>query len=90
MKNKPYSAKPGDWLVVVDDSNCTVRLGGPGYMWQLVGQSPHYKHCWRLKDVVSPYDKSIFRKATKAEVMQKLFDLNHETKIKNNKLENRE
>lgn len=83
-KNKPYSAEPGDWLVVVDDSNCTVRLGGPGYMWRLIGQSPQYEYCWMLEGVCSPYDKSIFRKATKAEILQKQFDLNHEIKINKN------
>jgi hypothetical protein len=64
----PDEPQPGDWLVVVDDSDCTVRLGGPGHMWRCKHQSFHNPSCWVLEGVGSPYSKSIFRKATEAEV----------------------
>lgn len=55
------------WVVTVDDSNCTVGVGGEGYLWQ-VKECPWYQHCYSLKGVGSPYNKSIFRDATPEEV----------------------
>lgn len=57
------------WVVVVDDSNCTVGVGGEGYMWEVV-QSPRNldwydaaeEHRWYS------YTKSIFRDATEEEI----------------------
>ncbi len=62
---------PGDWLAVIDDSHCTVRLGGPGTLWQLAGQSDN-PVCWWLEGVGSPYPKTMFRKATEAEIAKHL------------------
>lgn len=67
----PNEAKPGDWLVVVDDGCCTVRLGGPGVLYRCVRQSFMHPDCWELEGVGSPYDKTIFRKATEAEIAAK-------------------
>lgn len=64
----PDEPKPGDWLAVVDDSGCTVRLGGPGHLWKCRRQSFGSPHCWELEGVDSPYSKTIFRKATVAEI----------------------
>jgi hypothetical protein len=61
------------WVVVVDDSNCTVGVGGEGYLWK-VKQCWNYSNCWRLEGVCSPYSKSIFRDATKEEVKNWLKD----------------
>ncbi len=64
----PDEIKPGDWLAVVDDSDCTVKLGGPGALWKCKRQSFHHPDCWELERAVSPYSKRIFRKATETEV----------------------
>lgn len=55
------------WVVVVDDSNCTMRVGGPGHLWK-AKQCPWYEDCWLLNGASSPYPKSIFREATKEEI----------------------
>ncbi len=55
------------WVVVLDDSNCTVGVGGEGYLW-LAKECPWYQDCYLLKGVGSPYNKSIFRDATPEEV----------------------
>ena len=62
--------KPNDWVVVLDDSDCTVKLGGPGYMWKVV--NPINEIYFYLDGVPSPYSKHIFRKATKAEIIYKI------------------
>ena len=55
------------WVVVVDDSNCTVGVGGEGCLRE-AKECPWYQHCYLLKGVKSPYNKSIFRNATPEEV----------------------
>ena len=60
--NKLLSPK---WVVVLDDSNCTVGIGGEGYLWEVDRDSGKY---WMLKGIGSPYNKSIFRAATEEEI----------------------
>jgi len=62
------NSKKNHWVVVVDDSNCTVGVGGEGYLWK-VTPCPWNWGCWRLDGAGSPYDKSIFRDATEEEVV---------------------
>lgn len=57
---------PGDWVAVVDDSDCTVRLGGPGAIWRVRAEAS--PTTWWLHEVASPYTKTIFRKATADEI----------------------
>lgn len=73
---QPAAANPdepqhGDWLAVVDDSGCTVRLGGPGHLWQFERRSYLSPGCWHIRGVAAPYSKSIFRRATQAEIEAK-------------------
>lgn len=67
----PGEPRPGTWLAVVDDSDCTVRLGGPGALWRLEGQSAS-PGCWNLEGVASPYSKRVFRPATQQEIIKHL------------------
>ncbi len=60
--------KPGDWLVVVDSSHCTVGLSG---LWKLKGQCREFPDCWEIEGT-GPYSKKTFRKATPAEISHKL------------------
>ena len=63
----PDSPQPGDWVAVINDDHCTVRLGGPGHLWQIAAQSATYRDHWQLKGVGSPYPKSMFRRALERE-----------------------
>jgi hypothetical protein len=63
----PNEPVAGDWLVVLNDSHCTVSVGGPGYMWKNEGQSSHNPDCWDIGGGL-PYSKNMFRKATPEEV----------------------
>lgn len=60
--------KPGDWVAVIDDSDCGCGIGGPGYLWQIDGEPIDRPDLWRLKGVTAPYFKSTFRRATPAEI----------------------
>lgn len=60
--NKQLSPK---YVVVLDDSDCTVGVGGEGYLWEVDYDDGNY---WRLKGIGSPYNKSIFRAATQTEI----------------------
>lgn len=64
----------GKWVVVLDDSNCTVGVGGEGYLWYAV-QSTYNADWYNLKRnkkdseiAVYSYGKEIFRDATKEEI----------------------
>lgn len=61
------------WVVVVDDSNCTVGMGGEGYMWQVAnddGWNYRMKNGYKGNPnfTTGPYSKSIFRDATQEEI----------------------
>lgn len=56
------------WVVVLDDSNCTVGIGGEGYLQMATGECPWDNNCYLLEGACTPYSKSIFRDATKEEV----------------------
>lgn len=60
--------KPERWVVVLDDSNCTVGIGGAGHLYKLIGQAAYCKDCWKLEGVSGPYGKEIFRFATRQEI----------------------
>jgi hypothetical protein len=64
----PSAPKQGDWIVVIDDSFCTMKLG-IGRFYKIKGQSRNYSDCWELQGVVSPYSKNIFRLATEEEII---------------------
>lgn len=55
------------WVVVLDDSNCTVGVGGEGYIWR-VTECSWNTACYKLEGVPSPYHKYIFRDATNGEI----------------------
>jgi hypothetical protein len=64
------------WVVVVDDSNCTVGMGGEGYMWEVM-QEDNFYYRLKKKNIIpndffgpttGPYDKSIFRDASEEEI----------------------
>ncbi len=61
------------WVVVVDDSDCTVGMGGEGYLWQVANDYGGY-YCMKNGHkgnpymTTSPYPKSIFRDATEDEI----------------------
>jgi hypothetical protein len=52
------------WIVVLDDSDCTVGVGGEGYLWE-VNKSDD---CYYRPNGVTPYPKYMFRDATEQEV----------------------
>ncbi len=60
--------KPERWVVVLYDCDCTVGIGGPGYLHKLIGQSIYYKDHWKLDGIGSPYSKDRFRFATRQEI----------------------
>lgn len=64
----PGDPRSGDWLAVVDDSSCTVRLGGPGRLWQFDRPSYQCSGYWHIRGVCAPYSKDIFRRATEEEI----------------------
>lgn len=54
------------WVVVLDDSMCTVGVGGKGYLWEAYQST--LENCYELKGTETPYYKSIFRDATSEEI----------------------
>ncbi len=58
--------RPGDWVAVIDDSHCTVRLGGPGALWRMEADAGGGNV--RLYGVSSPYGRAMFRRATAEEI----------------------
>ncbi len=70
LVDDPSAPRAGDWLAVISDSHCTVKLGGPGHLWQLEGPNPYYRDCWILKGVGSTYPKSMFRRAHPSEIIK--------------------
>ena len=60
------------WVVVLDDSNCTMGIGGEGYLWEVHPSSDYQRGYYNLNSrdgsIVYNYNKEIFRAATKDEV----------------------
>lgn len=52
------------WIVTLDDSDCTVGVGGEGYLWEVDESKDHYYR----PNGVTPYPKYIFRDATEDEI----------------------
>lgn len=59
-------------MVVIDDSNCTVKIGGPGRLWEVDPSSNYSRGFYNLKGrdgyVLYNYDQSMFRAATEEEI----------------------
>ncbi len=70
------------WVVVVDDSNCTVGVGGEGYLWEVEQSEGNYYNA--VKGFYN-YNKSIFRDATEEEINNWLKDKTRANVPKNNK-----
>jgi regulator of replication initiation timing len=56
------------YVTVIDDSDCTVKLGGPGAVYKVCKKTIQFKDYYLLEGVVGPYSKSIFRPSTQEEI----------------------
>lgn len=60
------------YVVVVDNSNCTVRIGGACSLWEVCHSSNYSGGFYNLKNsfgyTIYNYNQSIFRAATQKEI----------------------
>ena len=59
-------SKKSKWVVVLDDSNCTVGVGGEGYLHEVI-DSDNSRYSQKESSWYN-YNKSIFRDATESEI----------------------
>jgi hypothetical protein len=57
-------AETKKWIVVLDDSDCTVGVGGEGYLWEVHDSIDGYYR----PNGITPYPKNMFRDAAEEEI----------------------